>query len=135
MYGYIYRITNKVNGKTYIGQHKSVTFDDDYMGSGKLLKLAYKKHGMENFTKTIVTFGMSKMELDVLEKFYIEKERKENLKGCYNIAEGGEGASYKFTEDHKRKIGLSNKGNKRPDLSEYNKKNNGCGSSFCKAWR
>ena len=37
MYGYIYEITNLVNGKKYIGQHKSNQFDEDYHGSGKLL--------------------------------------------------------------------------------------------------
>ena len=39
---YIYLIVNKVNGKTYVGQHKSSKewYNDGYMGSGKLLKKA-----------------------------------------------------------------------------------------------
>lgn len=40
---YIYRITNLINGKTYIGQHKYKKIKDTYMGSGKILKNAIKK--------------------------------------------------------------------------------------------
>lgn len=37
---YIYRITNKINGKTYIGQHKYKKLNDNYTGSGKLIRRA-----------------------------------------------------------------------------------------------
>lgn len=45
MYGYIYLTTNLINGKKYIGKHKSLTFDDSYFGSGKNSSTSYIKRG------------------------------------------------------------------------------------------
>ncbi len=47
----IYMIINKVNGKTYIGQHKSNSWQDKYMGSGHYLARAKKKYGIEKYQK------------------------------------------------------------------------------------
>ena len=108
---YIYRITNNINHKTYIGQHmyhNSLLVEDGYMGSGVILKKAQKKYGIENFSKEIITIAMSRSEANVLEKYYIAKERNENTYGCYNIADGGQGVSFwkgkHFSEEHKRKL-------------------------------
>ena len=88
---YIYRITNKVNGKTYIGQHKYRKLNDSYMGSGKLLKLAKKKYGIENFKKEILEFNIPNVDLaNDLEQMYILFERAKG-KAEYNIADGGLG--------------------------------------------
>lgn len=92
---YIYKITNLVNGKTYIGQHKYKELNDDYMGSGKTLKAAKAKYGIESFKKDILIFNIPERKYaDLLEKTFIAAERKKvGVENCYNIAEGGQGGS------------------------------------------
>ena len=48
----IYKITNTLNFKVYIG--KDTTANPNYYGSGVILKYAIKKHGIANFTKEII---------------------------------------------------------------------------------
>lgn len=54
MYGYIYKTTNLINGKFYIGKHKSEKYDPSYYGSGKIIRLAIKKYGLENFKNEVL---------------------------------------------------------------------------------
>lgn len=74
-YGYVYRIVNTVNGKTYIGQHilknESWRF---YMGSGTAVIYAEKKYGVEKFVKQLVCYAYSKPELNQQESDSIVKE-------------------------------------------------------------
>lgn len=42
LFGYIYKTTNKINGKIYVGLHKKSFFDESYKGSGKLISQAFK---------------------------------------------------------------------------------------------
>lgn len=50
----IYKITNDINGKYYIGQHTTNNVFDDYMGSGKIIQEAEEKYGLSSFTKIIL---------------------------------------------------------------------------------
>ena len=124
---YIYRITNKVNGKTYIGQHKYKDLSDNYMGSGKLIRRAQKKYGMESFEKEILYSRIQYKETaDDMEKFAIAKERALG-KAEYNIADGGQGGN--LGEEVNKKISEAKKGKKRPPISEETRKKMSVASS------
>ena len=91
---YIYEIQNKLNGKTYIGQHtlrsgRSLS-NDRYYGSGVYIKRAQKKYGLKNFEKTIIISGyFSKEQINRFEKCMIACQRICG-KAEYNISDGGE---------------------------------------------
>lgn len=88
--GYIYRITNELNGKTYIGQHKKDFFDENYYGSGVLIKEAVRKYGKYNFNQVILKICFSQDELDSEEQKFIKLEREQGH-AEYNITDGGKG--------------------------------------------
>ena len=69
----IYEIKNKINGKIYIGQHSSDELES-YWGSGKLIKRAIDKYGIENFKRTILERCSTKDELNEREKYWIKEK-------------------------------------------------------------
>lgn len=54
-YYIVYKITNKVNNKIYIGIHVTENINDKYFGSGTNIKKAIKEFGKENFEKIILS--------------------------------------------------------------------------------
>jgi len=90
MFYYIYQITNLVNGKIYVGVHKTGNLDDGYMGSGKVIKRAIKKYGIDNFTKDVLEFFESEelmyaKEKEVVTENFLERDE------VYNLRRGGLG--------------------------------------------
>lgn len=87
MFYIIYKTTNLVNGKFYIGKHKTKNLDDGYLGSGKLLRHAIKKYGLDNFHRKILFICKTEKEMNLLEKILVVPDREIN----YNLCPGGHG--------------------------------------------
>lgn len=88
MYFYFYKITNLINNKFYYGVHQTNNLQDGYMGSGKLLKKAYKKYGLCNFKKQILMFFQNSQQMYQYQN-QIVNEQIVNDKRCYNLIVGG----------------------------------------------
>jgi hypothetical protein len=90
MFYTIYKITNKIDGKIYIGKHQTKDLNDNYMGSGKHLKRAISKHGIENFKKEILFQFDNEAEMNAKEAELVTEEfcLKEDT---YNLCPGGKG--------------------------------------------
>lgn len=90
MHYIVYKTTNQVNGKFYIGTHKTVDLNDDYLGSGKLLRYAVEKYGIQNFKREILFVFDNPEEMFAKEAEIVTEEfLSEN--NTYNLKKGGEG--------------------------------------------
>lgn len=109
MYGYIYKTTNLINNKIYIGQHKSNKFDKNYFGSGKVIKQALKHYGRKNFEVILIEECQNQSEMNAKEIYWIKiiREKYDHTQ-IYNIADGGYGwvrkEKRKLTEEEKKII-------------------------------
>lgn len=99
----IYKITNLINGKTYIGQsidiqrrfweHRCVSHE-----SNRHLKYALQKYGKDNF-KYEVLEECDESLLDERERYYIAKHKPE-----YNVTNGGQDSLRRYPDEIKKKI-------------------------------
>lgn len=109
----IYKITNLINGKIYIG--KQVRNNPNYYGSGLIIKQSIQKYGKENFSKDIICECESLDELNEKEIYWIEKLNA--IEKGYNITKGGDGGDTTTNHPNKYEIiekrRLANKGKKR----------------------
>ncbi len=113
--GYIYRVTNLINGTVYVGQRRG-EIQPWYLGSGTAIRNAVKKHGRDNFMLEFVQSGFTAAELDLLESAFIADARANGR--TYNIRDGGNGALFnghganfgkRLSEITKARIKASNK--------------------------
>lgn len=86
----IYKITNLVNNKIYVGKHQTSNLNDAYMGSGKSLKRAITKYGIENFHKEILFVFETEQEMNLKESEIVTSEFV-SRQDTYNLCEGGNG--------------------------------------------
>jgi|688.fasta_scaffold467146_2 group I intron endonuclease len=113
----IYKTTNLINGKFYIGKDKHN--NPKYFGSGKILKQALKKYGVENFTKEIIEECSD-------EKCWLEREiywiqYYDSINNGYNIASGGNGGDTISNNPNKELIGKRHSEKMKDPLVNKNK--------------
>ncbi len=115
MYFTIYKITNNINGKFYVGMHKTKNLEDGYFGSGKLLKRAINKHGREHFTKEYLFIFDTYEEMISKEIELINEELVKNPLS-YNLTVGGWGGNrirdpnhHTWSRSHTSKMGHATK--------------------------
>ena len=126
--GYVYKTTNTINNKIYIGQHFG-EYDPNYLGSGTMLRSAIEKYGRDNFTNEILEKVQDKYfcnfqnKLNKAEIKYIAKFDSQNTDTGYNISAGGQNDGYLASrmyhnyDDYKK--AMSNKLRERYKDPEY----------------
>lgn len=114
----IYKITNLLNKKIYIGKHITSNLDDGYYGSGKLIIKAIKKYGKQNFKKEILFLCQNQQQLNQKQKELVNQQFiKQNTN--YNLTLGGTGSWHHINQNmsaEQRKKRQINGGNKTKEL-------------------
>lgn len=118
----IYKITNKINGKCYIGQSNDIhrRWKQELAPNAKLnphLARAFEKYGIDNFEFEIIE-ECQREQLNEREQFYIEIYHSIDPKLGYNKTEGGDGnlgRHFIMSEEQKEKIRKANTGRKYTD--------------------
>lgn len=101
----IYRTTNLLNNRYYIGMHSTENIDDGYLGSGRRIKAEIKKYGKENFVREVLEELPTREALKLREAEIVNVELLAD-KRCLNLKDGGEGGFYHLNNgsvDHTRR--------------------------------
>lgn len=87
---FIYKTTNLINNKFYVGMHSTDNLEDGYFGSGKILKYSVRKHGISNHRFEILEFAESRESLKKREAEIVNEELLSDPLSM-NLKYGGEG--------------------------------------------
>lgn len=132
---YLYRITNALDNKIYIGQSNKENerwrqhkyFAKNPEKTGQYIHRAMAKHGVENFIYEVIAVCKTQEDADQTEAQLIKRYDSRNPNVGYNIAPGGESAWNKglppdmqpmygriVSEETRKKISESNMGKIMP---------------------
>ena len=89
-YHYIYKTTNLINGKFYVGMHSTNNLKDGYLGSGKKLRYSIRKYGIEKFKIEYLEFFNNRIDLANREKQLVNEDLLKDPM-CMNLKNGGNG--------------------------------------------
>lgn len=116
----VYKTTNLVNGKIYVGQ--TIKDSTRYLGSGSIMLKAIKKYGHDNFKRETLEVCNTQKELDEREIFWIDKLNSTNPEIGYNISPGGCGVG-RHSLQTKEKISRTLSGRRLSDETKIKMSN------------
>jgi group I intron endonuclease len=140
---YLYKITNQLNGKVYIGQsnkEKERWRQHKYFGrnpdkTNQYIHKAMNKYGIDNFTYEVICTSLTQEDANEAEKQLIIQYDSRNKEKGYNLAPGGDSAwntglpaeqqpmyGKHHSEDSRKKISESNIGKLNPHSDEWREK-------------
>ncbi len=90
MYYTIYETKNKINNNYYIGAHQTLDINDEYLGSGLLIKQAVLKYKKENFEKLVLGVFRSSEIMFWIERMIVDETIVQD-RTSYNLCVGGNG--------------------------------------------
>ena len=123
MQSHRYKITNKLNGRVYIGQ--TIRTLNERMKDHKCRTKIYidkvlNKYGIDNFDISIIDKADTIEELNNKEIYWISHYKSNNKKYGYNILSGNNNASHTCSEETRIKISKSLKGIKSSNRTRVN---------------
>lgn len=114
-YHFLYKTTNLLNNKYYIGVHSTYNLDDGYLGSGTKLRRSINKYGKENFKIEVLEFFENrtdalKREMEIVTENLILDEL------CMNLKPGGDGGFNQYWQKRGSELAVESLYEKRKDV-------------------